>query len=131
MRILLWIFGATGVANGLWMLFAPAAWYEELPAGVPDTGPLNLHFVRDIGAAFLTFGIALCAAAELPQYRRPAIFVAALFYVLHALIHVFDLISGRLPADHWLVDAPGVFAPAILLVLMLLPRWWGREPAGR
>jgi hypothetical protein len=127
MRLFLWIFGVAGVANGVWMLLGPEAWYNELPAGVPDTGPLNLHFVRDIGAAFTTFGLALCIAAEIPRYRRAAVTITALFYGLHALIHVFDLIGGRLPAGHWLEDLPGVFAPAVLLAILSLPRWWHDE----
>jgi hypothetical protein len=127
MRLFLWIFGAAAVANGLWMLFGPEAWYNELPAGIPDTGPLNLHFVRDIGAAFTTFGLGLCVAAEMPKYRRVAVTMAAVFYGLHALIHVFDLIGGRLPAGHWLEDLPGVFAPAVLLGVLALPRWWDDE----
>ena len=48
----------------------------------------------------------------------------ALFYSLHALVHVADLLAGRLAADHWLVDLPGVFVPAIGLAVLSLPRWW-------
>ena len=124
MRVLLWVLGITSIANGLWMLGGPEAWYHELPAGVPDTGPLNSHFVRDIGAAYLTIGAMVCAAAEMPHYRRFAVAVAATFNALHAGIHVADLMTGRLGLDHWLIDAPGVFAPAILLAVLCLPRWW-------
>src|SRR5581483_2403752 len=51
MRLAYTILGLLNVANGVWMLLAPASWYYRLPAGVPDTGPLNPHFVRDVGAA--------------------------------------------------------------------------------
>jgi uncharacterized protein YjeT (DUF2065 family) len=124
MQAIFWIFGLVNVANGLWMLLAPEAWYHDLPAGVPDTGPLNLHFVRDIGAAFTTIGIAFLAAAPRPSQRRGVLLAATVFYVLHALVHVADLASGRLHAEHWLIDLPGVFLPALLLVVMSLPRWW-------
>jgi hypothetical protein len=124
MRAFLWIFGLGNIANAIWMLVAPEAWYHELPAGVPDTGPLNLHFVRDIGAAYATTGLALCAGAEMPQYRRAAIAGAAVFLGLHAAIHVFDLVTGLLPATHWIEDLPGVFFPALLLAVLSLPRWW-------
>ena len=127
MRILFWILGVTNVGNGLWMLFVPGHWYEHLPAGVPDTGPLNAHFVRDIGAAFLTIGIAFCVAAPDAPRRRGVVLGAGLFFVLHALIHVVDLVTGRLHADHWLIDLPGVFLPAILLIVLACPRWWNRE----
>ena len=79
MRALYWILGLSAVANGIWMLWSPEAWYHELPAAIPDTGPLNLHFVRDIGAAFLTFGLGLCIGAEIQKYRRMAVTMAATF----------------------------------------------------
>jgi hypothetical protein len=128
MRTVFLVLGLLNLGNGLWMLLAPAGWYRGLPAGVPDTGPLNVHFVRDIGAAFTTIGVAFLVAAPDARRHRGVLLAAALFYVLHALIHVADLASGRLDADHWLIDLPGVFAPAILLVVLSLPRWW-REPA--
>ena len=57
--------------------------------------------------------------------RHPGVLRAtALFYSLHALVHVADLLAGRLAADHWLVDLPGVFVPAIGLAVLSLPRWW-------
>jgi hypothetical protein len=128
MQALFWVFGLMNLGNGLWMLFAPEAWYHDLPAGVPDTGPLNLHFVRDIGAAFTTIGVAFLVGARDPYRHRGVLVAAALFFVLHAAVHVADLASGRLQAEHWLIDLPGVFVPAILLVVLSLPRWW-RRPA--
>ncbi len=124
MSAFFWLFGAMNVANGLWMLLAPASWYHGLPAEVPDTGPLNPHFVRDIGAAFLTLGVALWAAAPAARRHPGVLRATALFYGLHALVHVADLLAGRLAADHWLVDLPGVFVPAIGLAVLSLPRWW-------
>ena len=124
MRAIFWILGLSNLANGLWMLLAPAAWYHHLPAAVPDTGPLNAHFVRDIGAAFTTIGIAFCVAASRPAERRGVLLAATLFFGLHALIHVADLTAGRLDTGHWLVDFPGVFLPAILLGVLCMPRWW-------
>jgi hypothetical protein len=124
MRAFFWIFGLSNVANGVWMLLSPERWYHDLPAGVPDTGPLNLHFVRDIGAAFLTFGAAMCFAAERPAYRRTVIAMSAGFFGLHAAIHVYDILAGLLPPHHWLEDLPGVFVPAIILLVLSLPRWW-------
>jgi hypothetical protein len=57
--------------------------------------------------------------------RRTVLAFATLFYVLHAAIHVLDLLSGHLHAGHWWIDLPGVFVPAILLVVLSLPRFWG------
>jgi hypothetical protein len=124
MSAIFWILGLVNLANGLWMLLSPESWYERLPAGVPDTGPLNVHFVRDIGAAFTTLGAAFCVGAREPGARRGVLFAATLFFGLHALVHVADLASGRLAADHWLIDFPGAFLPVILLGVLCMPRWW-------
>ena len=129
MGVLFWVLGATNVANGLWMLLSPESWYLRLPAGVPDTGPLNVHFVRDIGAAFTTIGVAFCFAAMQARYRRGVVLAATLFFGLHAIIHVADMLSGRLHHGHWLIDFPGVFLPAVLLAVLCLPRWWQAEEA--
>lgn len=55
------------LANGLAMIFASSAWWASVP-GVPDTGPFNLHFVQDVGAAFLAAGLALAARAWRAAY---------------------------------------------------------------
>jgi hypothetical protein len=124
MRVLFWILGLGSLANGAWMLLAPASWYVGLPADVPDTGPFNEHFVRDIGAAFATLGLAFALAASRPAHQRAVLLAASAFLGLHALIHVADLASGRLPASHWLTDLPGVFLPAALVGVLSLPRFW-------
>jgi hypothetical protein len=129
MRALLWIFGLAGLGNAMWMLAAPEGWYHNLPARVPDTGPLNLHFVRDIGCAYAAVGLAFCLAAETPALRRGVLLGGAFFYGFHALLHVADIVAGRLPAEHWLIDLPGVFVPAIFLAALCLPRFHRRELA--
>ena len=113
-----WVLLALGVVslgNALWMLAGPMHWYHELPAAVPDTGPFNAHFVRDIGCAFVAVGVALVWAARAPRHRVPLVTISALFYVAHAALHVFDTLSGALDADHWALDLPGVYLPALLL----------------
>ena len=112
------------------MLADPLHWYEELPAGVPDTGPANLHFVRDIGCAFLTVGVAVVWAAFSARSRTPLVAIAALFLSAHAVLHVYDTASGNLPHTHWWLDLPGVYLPAVLLVVFFFchPRRPRGEP---
>jgi hypothetical protein len=112
------IFAAGNLANAGWMLADPAGWYENLPAAVPDTGPLNTHFVRDIGSAFAVMGAALLLAALRPALRAPMLGVVSLFYVMHALVHVTDTLAGRLPSSHWTIDLPGVYVPTLLMVAL-------------
>jgi hypothetical protein len=122
-----WILLALGIgliANALWMLAGPMHWYEELPAAVPDTGPFNPHFVRDIGCAFLAVGIALVWSARAARERRALAAVALLFLGFHALLHVYDTAVGNLPSDHWWLDFAGVYLPLIVLgtVWLRLPQ---------
>jgi hypothetical protein len=113
------LFGAGNILNALWMLADPPGWYRDLPAAVPDFGPLNEHFVRDIGAAFMTSGVALLWAAFVPALRVPMLAIASLFYVLHALVHVWDTSRGLVGSEHWMIDLPGVYLPALLLMTLL------------
>jgi hypothetical protein len=125
-----WFFGLTNLANGLWMLFAPEHWFQNLPAGVPDTGPFNHHFVQDIGAAFTTIGVAFLVSAPKALERRGVLLAAALFYALHSIVHVADLLTGRLHAHHWGMDFPLVFLPTIVFIVLALPVWWPKERVG-
>lgn len=109
------IFGAISVANALWMLAGPLHWYRELPAAVPDTGPFNPHFVRDIGGAFLAVGVALLWAAKAKRWRAPLLAIAALFLGGHALVHVYDTLRGALGHTHLWLDLPGVYLPAMVI----------------
>ena len=100
------------LANGAWMLVDPLRWYHDLPAGVPDFGEFNPHFVRDIGCAFVTVGGALAWAAFVPRYRFPLVAMSTLFLVAHAVLHVYDTGRGAVDHHHWWLDLPGVYAPA-------------------
>jgi hypothetical protein len=113
------VFAIANLVNGAWMLFDPAGWYAGLPAAVPDTGPLNPHFVRDLGGAFAVMGIGLLWAAFRPGVRLPVLVAVLLFYAFHALIHVTDTIAGRLPPSHWAIDFPGVYLPVLLLLVLV------------
>ncbi|MGH7899089.1 MAG: hypothetical protein ACREQQ_14130 [Candidatus Binatia bacterium] len=119
-KLLLWPLALLNVLNGVWMLADPGGWYHGIPAGVPDTGPLNPHFVRDIGAVFVMMGVALHWAAIRPAYRIPLVGVVVLWSGLHALVHAWETFGGTLPAHHWAMDFPAVYLPAALLAAMLV-----------
>jgi len=115
--ILFLVLGVGSLANAAWMLVDPLRWYHDLPAGVPDFGPFNPHFVRDIGCAFATVGAALVWAAFAPAFRLPLVGTAAIFYLAHAALHVYDTARGAVDAQHWLQDLPGVYLPAAILAV--------------
>lgn len=110
-RIVAAVLGAGGAANGVFMLAAPALWYDSVP-GLAHTGPFNPHFVSDIGVAYLVASLALIARARRPRYW-PAAVAGAAFMCGHAVIHVLDIAlerTGNVGVDVWLVIVPAVSA---------------------
>jgi hypothetical protein len=114
-----YLLAAGSAANGLWMLVAPVGWFTGVPAAVTDTGPVNVHFVHDLGVVFLIAALAAFWCARQPSPRNPAHVGLTLFYSGHALVHVAEILAGRLPPSHWWIDAPLVFLPAVLLIAIL------------
>lgn len=107
-------------ANALTMLATPLDWYNTI-AGVPDTGPYNPHFVRDIGVAYLTCAICIAVAARWLRHAFILMSVVTLFLGLHVGLHLWDIAAGRLHLDHLLIDAPGVLGPMLVTALLV---WW-------
>jgi hypothetical protein len=118
-RRLAWILGIGLVLNALLMLAVPARWYAAVP-GVNETGPFNLHFVRDIGVAYLVAGAALSWFAASPEARAAAQ-VGAAFLALHGLVHLWDAAAGREHAQQLLIDLPTVFLPPLLAMWIAWP----------
>jgi hypothetical protein len=101
------------IGNGLAMLCAGPWWYGVVP-GVPETGPFNAHFVKDIGAAYVIAGVGFAAFAWRPAPMLPALAAATGFLTLHALVHVADAIASPSGVQDVVRDFPGVFLPAII-----------------
>jgi len=109
------------IFNGAWMLLFPLSWYTDLPAAVPHTGPFNQHFVRDLGVVFVIVGLAFgWSALNVSQSSKVHLALTA-FFTGHALIHLADIVMGRLPHSHWTIDMPGVFIPALLMIVLAVP----------
>jgi len=121
LKILYVIFCLLSLVNGAWMLFSPLSWYRYLPAAVPHTGPFNSHFVRDIGVAYLVAALGFGWCARHLDRCRPVHFGLTAFFVGHALIHLIEILAGQLPSTHWVIDAPGVFLPALVLLILAIP----------
>jgi len=105
--------------NGVVMLWDPAGWYGLVP-GVPETGPLNPHFVRDIGCAYTVTGVALACFA-IDARARAAALAGGAFLALHALVHAADLIGGREPWGSAIPDLVTVVAPAVIVLWAAFP----------
>ena len=114
---ILCLMGVAMMVNGMTMLLAPALWYALVP-GVVGTGPLNPHFVRDIGAAYLVAGGGIVWFLR-DRRARAAALAGAAFLLTHALIHLADAIAGRENLTRLLVDTPTVLLPGALLLVLL------------
>jgi AhpD family alkylhydroperoxidase len=107
------------VLNGLFMLVGPGGWYAAVP-GVSSTGPLNDHFVRDIGAAFFATGLGAAWAAWRTQ--RGGLLPAAVFLGLHAAIHLVEtLVVGHAHGSALAIELLGIHLPAVLAIALVLP----------
>ena len=122
LKVIYLVFSFLNLVNGAWMLLFPQSWYTDLPADVPHTGPFNAHFVRDLGVAFLVAGIAFMWSARNIDRSYPVHIGLTIFFTGHALIHLVDILAGHLPATHWLIDIPGVFLPAFIMIVLCMPR---------
>jgi hypothetical protein len=83
--------GVFHLGEGIWQLVAPASFYDVLG----HYGPENTHYVGDVGAFVIAFGIALLLAASRPSWRVPLLYLGALWYGFHALNHLFDIGEAR------------------------------------
>ncbi|MGI9431320.1 MAG: hypothetical protein ACR2PQ_03855 [Myxococcota bacterium] len=119
------VLGAASLLNGMIMLFDSVDWFGAVAAA---TGDLNVHLVRDVGEAYAAAGLALVWGGLRPAHRFPLFVVAAVFFTLHALGHVYETAVGELPHDSWLVDLPGVYLPAIV-ILFLTVRSFSPRPS--
>jgi len=119
------ILGLGLAANALWMFASPRSWYLAIP-GVPQTGPANAHFIRDIGCAYLVVALSLLWLARSPKHAWPAALAGGGFLTMHALVHICDFFAGRELGRQLVADLPAVFIPATLVVWLAWPR--RREP---
>lgn len=70
--------------------------------------------------AFGTVAICLGIGLARPHLMPAMLIVPVVWLGLHAGLHFWDIAASRLPLDHLLLDLPGVFAPAVLHLLLLL-----------
>lgn len=108
------------LVNGIWMLVSPWHWYENLPGRVPDFGPMNEHFVRDIGCVSMLVATLSLRAALDASWRDKTLFVLQLWFAPHAFVHLFDTLRGLVAPEHLFMDLPLVYAPPVMIGLMQL-----------
>lgn len=106
------------LGNGALMLTDPAGWYARVP-GVTETGPMNPHFIRDIGFAFVLSGAAFVAALAAgnarPRERARWAALGTAWPALHAAFHLVEWGTHGLPrADALLAELLAVVLPVAI-----------------
>ncbi len=127
MRTLLLILAVYQGANGAVMLTAPEFWYGIVP-DADHTGPLNTHFIRDIGLGFLAAAAALVIAMR-EELRAIALIPALIFLGGHAGLHAVEMIAHGSSGAAALRDITTIVIPAFLPLIALRQRGASRGTA--
>jgi len=85
------------VALGLLQLLAPGTFFDE----IGNYGVENSHYVGDVGAFTLAFGVAVGIAVVRPAWRASLLWLGALWYSFHAINHAFDTGEARSEGRGW------------------------------
>lgn len=102
------------LGNGVFMVAAPLQWYSSIP-GVIDSGPANLHFIRDIGFIYLLSGSAVFWAIAHPAQLSVWLAIGNAWPALHGAFHLIEWVSHGLPPLSVLVaEFFGVIAPVLI-----------------
>lgn len=115
-RLLAAFFGA----NAFYMIADAAGWYRAVP-GVTATGPLNAHFVVDIGIAYLAAAVALAVGSLRPARLAGLALPAAVFIVGHAIFHLVGHGAHEAAESTLGADIAAIYVPALLALWLVLP----------
>jgi hypothetical protein len=97
LRAILIVVAVWHVVTGGMALVAPDTFFEQ----IGHYGIENSHYVGDVGAFMLAFGVAIGIAVVRPAWRGPLLWLGALWYGFHALNHAFDTGEAKSEARGW------------------------------
>jgi hypothetical protein len=120
MKIVVWLFGAMSLGNGIAMFFAPSIWFYSMVPGVPETGPFNAHLVADSGTFFIAVGVGLLIAGFDPARHVAVIGVAAIANLFHSILHIYSHEAGLLSLAHLGTEIAGIYVPTLILIAIAL-----------
>jgi hypothetical protein len=97
LKAVLVVVAAYHVATGLLALVAPDTFFNQ----IGHYGIENSHYVGDVGAFILAFGVAVGISVVRPSWRAPILWLGALWYGFHSINHVFDTGEAKSEARGW------------------------------
>lgn len=113
LKAVLVVVAAYHVLTGALALIAPDAFFDQ----IGHYGVENSHYVGDVGALILAFGVAVGISVVRPSWRAPLLWLGALWYGFHAINHAFDTGEAKSEGRGWadtLLIAFGAVAAAWL-----------------
>lgn len=117
-RALLIGLGSIWSLMGLYVFAAPEAFYQNTP-GLSMMRPFSVHFLRDVGLAFLASGGATVWGAW--HRVRTVALAGAAWPILHALFHLQIWGHRGFPFDAvFAFDVAAVITPAMLAIALAL-----------
>jgi hypothetical protein len=115
-RSLLIGIGLLWVATGVSIFADPHGFYDRTP-GLAMMGPYSVHFIRDVGLAFVAAGVATTFGAW--RRNRSLAFAGTGWPFLHALFHLQIWSHRGFPFDAIAAfDFIAVIVPAFLAVML-------------
>ncbi len=85
------------IVTGGMALIAPDTFFDQ----IGHYGIENSHYVGDVGAFMLAYGVAVAIAVVRPAWRAPILWLGALWYGFHAVNHAFDTGEAKSEARGW------------------------------
>lgn len=108
------VFGLYGLGLGLFMMVAPAAFFDTLGT----FGVRNDHYIFDNATFEVPQGVLLLAAVRKQSWRVPALAFATLHWALHSLSHIIDPHHGAGDLIGW-IEAGGLVVTTVILAMAL------------
>jgi len=119
-RLGLALIGLFNILNGLFMLAAPDAWFARV-IGDMAMGPMDDHFIRDVGFAYAASGTGLLLGLRRGAAAGAFALAGSVWPVLHALFHLNLWAMHGIPTGMNLInEGIGV---VVLSALGLLVGW--------
>lgn len=115
-NILLWGLVGFYLLTGFYLVVSPYGFYENAP-GVTDTGPYNMHFIRDVGFAFTVSALGI--AFGLMRRLKPLIVFGTAWLTMHGMFHlILWFAHSEHTSEAALVDLAVVVFPATLVTYL-------------
>ncbi len=115
-ELMMWGLGAFYLITGLYLMVAPMHFYMTAP-GVVDTGPYNMHFIRDVGFAFTLSALGM--GYGIRERLKPLVLFGASWLVTHGAFHLVLYLGHH---DHMsataLIDVAIVVFPAMFTAFL-------------